>query len=135
MTKKKIIRFDTLYQKEIIWLQWYFKRDKTCPKNTILQQMIIERRLEVGDNQDTILAKYTAIQKALDAIVQRTDEDVLLTIKEVYVYRSMNIIGACNEIMHLSETPVYIRLRKWFKEFSDEVFNPEYYKEQLHERN
>ena len=130
MTKKKIIRFDTLYQKEIIWLQWYFKRDKTCPKNTILQQMIIDRRLEVGDNQDTILAKYTAIQKALDAIVQRTDEDVLRTIKEVYVYRSMNIIGACNEIMHLSETPVYIRLRKWFKEFSDEVFNPEYYKEQ-----
>lgn len=135
MTKKKIVRFDTLYQKEIIWLQWYFKRDKTCPKNTILQQMIIERRLEVGDNQDTILAKYTAIQKALDAIVQKTDEDVLRTIKEVYVYRSMNIIGACNEIMHLSETPVYIRLRKWFKEFSDEVFNPEYYKEQLHERN
>lgn len=135
MTKKKIIRFDTLYQKEIVWLQWYFKRDKTCPKNTILQQMIIERRLEVGDKQDTILAKYTAIQKALDAIVQKTDEDVLRTIKEVYVYRSMNIIGACNEIMHLSETPVYIRLRKWFKEFSDEVFNPEYYKEQLHERN
>lgn len=135
MTKKKIIRFDTLYQKEIIWLQWYFKRDKTCPKNTILQQMIIERRLEVGDNQDTILAKYTAIQKALDAIVQKTDEDVLRTIKEVYVYRSMNIICACNEIMHLSETPVYIRLRKWFKEFSDDVFNPEYYKEQLHERN
>lgn len=130
MTKKKIMRFDTLYQKEIVWLQWYFKRDKTCPKHTVLQQMIIERRMEVDGKQDTILAKYTAIQKALDTIVPRTDEDVLRTIKEVYVYRSMNIIGACHEIMHLSEAPVYIRLRKWFREFSDEVFNPEYYKEQ-----
>lgn len=130
MTKKKIMRFDTLYQKEIVWLQWYFKRDKTCPKHTVLQQMIIERRQEVDGKKDTILAKYIAIQKALDTIVPRTDEDVLRTIKEVYVYRSMNIIGACHEIMYLSEAPVYIRLRKWFREFSDEVFNPEYYKEQ-----
>ena len=124
------MRFDTLYQKEIIWLQWYFKRDKNCPKNTVLQQMIIERRLEVNDQQDTLLAKYIAIQKALDKIVTETEEDVLKTIKEVYVFRSMNIIGACHHIMHLSEAPVYIRLRKWFREFSDEVFNPEYYKEQ-----
>lgn len=130
MTKKKIMRFDTLYQKEIVWLQWYFKRDKNHPKLTVLQQMIVERCLEADGKQDIILAKYTAIQKALDTIVPRTDEDVLRTIKEVYVYRSMNIIGACHEIMYLSEAPVYIRLRKWFREFSDEVFNPEYYKEQ-----
>ena len=85
MTKKKIMRFDTLYQKEIVWLQWYFKRDKNHPKRTVLQQMIVERYLEVDGKQDTVLAKYTAIQKALDTIVPRTDEDVLRTIKEVYV--------------------------------------------------
>lgn len=153
MTQKKVFRIDTVYRKELEWLRWYYKRDSRNPKRTILEQHIADRietlespyhatdangtikrngngrkseaeRVLVAKENDTKLAKYLTIQRALDDITERTDAALLTAIKEVYVYRSINLIGAASRYMFVSERTAYYRVKEWLEEFSDELFNP-----------
>lgn len=153
MTQKKVFRIDTVYRKELEWLRWYYKRDSRNPKRTILEQHIADRiemlespyhatdangtikrsgkgrkseaeRVLVAKENDTKLSKYLTIKRALDDITERTDAPFLTAIKEVYVYRSINLIGAASRYMFVSERTAYYRVKEWLEEFSDELFNP-----------
>lgn len=153
MTQKKVFRIDTVYRKELEWLRWYYKRDSRNPKRTILEQHIADRietlespyhstdangtikrsgkgrkseaeRVLVAKENDTKLSKYLTIKRALDDITERTDAALLTAIKEVYVYRSINLIGAASRYMFVSERTAYYRVKEWLEEFSDELFNP-----------
>lgn len=153
MTQKKVFRIDTVYRKEIEWLRWYYKRDSRNPKRTILEQHIADRvetlespyhatdangtikrngngrkseaeRVLVAKENDTKLSKFLTIKRALDDITERTDAALLTAIKEVYVYRSINLIGAASRYMFVSERTAYYRVKEWLEEFSDELFNP-----------
>lgn len=153
MTQKNVFRIDTVYRKEIEWLRWYYKRDSRNPKRTILEQHIADRvetlespyhatdangtikrsgngrkseveRVLVAKENDTKLSKYLTIKRALDDITERTDAALLTSIKEVYVYRSINLIGAASRYMFVSERTAYYRVKEWLEEFSDELFNP-----------
>lgn len=153
MTQKKVFRIDTVYRKEIEWLRWYYRRDSRNPKRTILEQHIADRvetlespyhatdangtikrsgngrkseaeRVLVAKENDTKLSKYLTIKRALDDITERTDAALLTAIKEVYVYRSINLIGAASRYMFVSERTAYYRVKEWLEEFSDELFNP-----------
>lgn len=153
MTQKKVFRIDTVYRKELEWLRWYYRRDSRNPKRTILEQHIADRietlespyhatdangtikrngngrkseaeRVLVAKENDTKLSKYLTIKRALDDITERTDAPLLTAIKEVYVYRSINLIGAASRYMFVSERTAYYRVKEWLEEFSDELFNP-----------
>lgn len=153
MTQKKVFRIDTAYRKELEWLRWYYKRDSRNPKRTILEQHIADRietlespyhatdangtikrswngrkseaeRVLVAKENDTKLSKYLTIKRALDDITERTDKPLLMAIKEVYVYRSINLIGAASRYMFVSERTAYYKVKEWLEEFSDELFNP-----------
>lgn len=153
MTQKKVFRIDTAYRKELEWLRWYYKRDSRNPKRTILEQHIADRietlespyhatdangtikrsgngrkseaeRVLVAKENDAKLSKYLTIKRALDDITERTDAALLTAIKEVYVYRSINLIGAASRYMFVSERTAYYRVKEWLEEFSDELFNP-----------
>ena len=39
--------------------------------------------------------KYNTIKQITDIRVQTSEDDVLQTVKEVYVYNRINVIGAC----------------------------------------
>lgn len=153
MTQKKVFRIDTVYRKELEWLRWYYKRDSRNPKRTILEQHIADRietlespyhatdangtikrsgkgrkseaeRVLVAKENDTKLSKYLTIKRALDDITECTDAPLLTAIKEVYVYRSINLIGAASRYMFVSERTAYYKVKEWLEEFSDELFNP-----------
>lgn len=119
MTKKKIERIDVMYRKEITWLKWYFLRDKKNPKNTILEQKIEQA---IADEQEFSAKKYMTIKRALDNINSATSDGVLKVIKEVYVFKSINVIGACQKYLFLSQTACYNLLNRWFKQLEDEIF-------------
>lgn len=38
MTKKKIERISVIHREKILWLKWYFMRDKEQPKYSILER-------------------------------------------------------------------------------------------------
>lgn len=48
---------------------------------------------------------------------------MLETIKEVYVYNHINIIGAAQRILYLSQSVAYTKLNKWFETYSDLYFS------------
>ena len=72
MTKPKGAYFLNVYKKEIIWLEWYFKRDKVNPKNTKLEQLIEDAGKNLhkdnGSYQDNYieLKKFRFIKLVLD---------------------------------------------------------------------
>ncbi|MEZ7606702.1 hypothetical protein [Streptococcus sp. 27098_8_113] len=114
MTKKKIERLSVIHRREIIWLKWYFLRDKENPKKTILEQKIHKSFLDNKLDK----AKFLVNLKTVTAeFVEKSDEKILKTIKEVYVYENLNVIGACQEILYLSPSPAYNHLNKWFDKY------------------
>ena len=154
MTRKKVDRIDTTYCKEITWLGWYYWRDRANPKRTQLEQMIADRvetlespyhntdsnrdirggavsknsqaeRILFDKESDVQLAKYQTIKDALDHLTAKTDPSLLIALKEVYVYRNINLTGAAARYMHVAERTAYYHVRAWFEEFSDDIFNPQ----------
>lgn len=111
MTKKKIERLSVIHSREITWLKWYFLRDKKTPKKTILEQKIHESFLQ-NNTEEAIF--FVNLNTVTAEIVQKSDKKLLKTIKEVYVYKNINVIGACQKILYLSPTQAYIHLNKWF---------------------
>lgn len=155
MTRRQVDRIDTTYCKEITWLGWYYKRDKANPKRTQLEQMIADRvetlespyhytdsnlnnkggaasknsqaeRVLFAKERDVKLAKYRTIKDALDHLTAKTDPSLLVALKEVYVYRNINLTGAATRYMHVAERTAYYHVRAWFEEFSDDIFNPQH---------
>lgn len=111
MTKKKIERLSVIHRREITWLKWYFLRDKKNPKKTILEQKIHESFLQ-NNIEEAIF--FVNLNTVTAEIVQKSDKKLLKTIKEVYVYENINVIGACQKILYLSPSPAYTHLNKWF---------------------
>lgn len=90
MTKKKIERISVIHREKILWLKWYFMRDKEQPKYSVLER----KMFDAAKNQDMLAyQKYATIKQITDIRVQTSPEDMLETIKEVYVYNHINIIG------------------------------------------
>ncbi|WP_394405116.1 hypothetical protein [Streptococcus sp. 20-1249] len=120
MTKKKIERISVIHREKILWLKWYFMRDKEQPKYSVL-----ERKMFDADKNQDMLAykKYATIKQITDIRVQTSPEDMLETIKEVYVYNHINIIGAAQRILYLSQSVAYTKLNKWFETYSDLYFS------------
>lgn len=114
MTKKKIERLSVIHRREINWLKWYFLRDKKKPKKTILEQKIHEAFLENNLEQSAFLVN---LKMVTDDYIKKSDEQLLKAIKEVYVYESINVIGACQKILYLSPSPAYSYINKWFDNY------------------
>ena len=114
MTKKKIERLSVIHRREINWLKWYFLKDKNNPKKTILEQKIHKSFL---DNKLDKAIFLVNLKTVTTEFVEKTDEKILKTIKEVYVYENLNVIGACQEILYLSPSPAYNHLNEWFYKY------------------
>lgn len=114
MTKKKIERLSVIHRREINWLKWYFLRDKKNPKKTILEQKIHEAFLENDVEQSVFLVNLKSVT---DEYIKISDRKMLKTIKEVYVYESMNVIGACQKILYLSPSSAYSHINRWFDKY------------------
>ncbi|HEL1741091.1 TPA: hypothetical protein U1W16_000534 [Streptococcus suis] len=111
MTKKKIDRLSVIHRREITWLKWYFLRDKKNPKKTVLEQMIHDSFMKNDTDQATFLVNLKLVTSEH---VENSEEKLIETIKEVYVYENINVIGACQKILFLSPSPAYTHLNKWF---------------------
>lgn len=111
MTKKKIERLSVIHRREITWLKWYFLRDKNNPKKTVLEQMIHDSFMKNDTDQATFLVNLKLVTSEH---VENSEEKLIETIKEVYVYENINVIGACQKILFLSPSPAYTHLNKWF---------------------
>lgn len=114
MTKKKIERLSVIHRREINWLKWYFLRDKKNPKKTILEQKIHEAFLENDVEQSVFLVNLKSVT---DEYIKISDWKMLKTIKEVYVYESLNVIGACQKILYLSPSSAYSHINRWFDKY------------------
>lgn len=114
MTKKKIERLSVIHRREINWLKWYFLRDKKNPKKTILEQKIHEAFLENDVEQSVFLVNLKSVT---DEYIKISDQKMLKTIKEVYVYESLNVIGACQKILYLSPSSAYSHINRWFDKY------------------
>ncbi|MGT2896260.1 hypothetical protein ACVRZR_07780 [Streptococcus entericus] len=119
MTKKKVDRLSVTHRREIRWLQWYFLKDKTQPNKTILESKI-ENAMLLSNFSDA--KRYIAIKTITASILEITDEPIIRTIKEVFVFQRMNMIGACQRILYLSPTAAYNRLTDWFNAYFDKLF-------------
>lgn len=114
MTKKKIERLSVIHRREINWLKWYFLRDKKNPKKTILEQKIHEAFLENDIEQSVFLVNLKSVT---DEYIKMSERRMLKTIKEVYVYENLNVIGACQKILYLSPTQAYSHINRWFDKY------------------
>lgn len=114
MTKKKTEKLSVTHSREISWLKWYFLRDKTNPKKTVLEQKIHDSFLNKKTDE---AAFYVNLKIVTSEVISHTDDKLLQTIKEVYVYENINVIGACQTILFLSPTPAYIHLNRWFDNY------------------
>ncbi len=120
MTKKKIERISVIHREKILWLKWYFLRDKGNPKYSVLER----KMLDAAENHDMLAyKKYSTIKQITDIRVQTSETDILEAVKEVYVYNRMNVIGACQRILFVSQSPAYTKLNKWFETYSDLYFS------------
>lgn len=120
MTKKKVDRLSVTHRREIRWLQWYFLKDKENPTKTVLE-VKIEKAMLAGDLSNA--KKYVAIKLITSSILEETDEPIKKTLKEVFVFRRMNMIGACHRILYLSPTAAYNHLTDWFNSYFDKLFD------------
>ena len=114
VTKKKIDRLSINHSREINWLKWYFLRDKKNPKKTVLEKKIHEAFLENNFEKAGFL---TNLRSTTEEYIEKSDELLLETVKEVYVYNHMNVIGACQRILFLSQSSAYTKLNKWFDDY------------------
>lgn len=120
MPKKKIERISVIHREKILWLKWYFMRDKENPKYSMLER----KMFDAAKKQDLLAyKKYTTIKQITDIRVQTSEDDFLTAIKEVYVYNHMNVIGACQRILFVSQSSAYNKLNKWFETYSDLYFS------------
>ena len=114
MTKKKIDRLSINHSREINWLKWYFLRDKKNLKKTVLEKKIHEAFLENNFEKAGFL---TNLRSTTEEYIEKSDELLLETVKEVYVYNHMNVIGACQRILFLSQSSAYTKLNKWIDDY------------------
>lgn len=114
MTKKKIERLSVIHRREINWLKLYFLRDKNNPQKSQLEQKIHDSFINNDIQQATFLVNLKAVTAE---IVQQTDKRTIEAIKEVYVYENVNVIGACQKILYLSQSSAYVHLNKWFDNY------------------
>ncbi len=120
MTRKKIDRISVIYREKIVWLQWYFLKDKEDKRYTILEKKLFDS----AKNRDLLAyQKYSTIKQIIDIRIQTSNEDILKAVKEVYVYKRTNVIGACQNILYLSPTAAYNHLNAWFNVYSDLYFS------------
>lgn len=77
---------------------------------------VLERKMFDAAKNQKMLAyqKYVTIKQITDIRVQTSEVSILEAIKEVYVYNHMNVIGACQRILFISQSPAYDKLNKWF---------------------
>lgn len=95
-------------------------RDKEQPKYSILER----KMFDAAKNQDMLAyQKYATIKQITDIRVKTSEADILEAVKEVYVYNHMNVIGACQRILFISQSPAYDKLNKWFDTYSDLYFS------------
>lgn len=120
MPKKKIERISIIHREKILWLKWYFMRDKENPKYSVLER----KMFDAAKKQDLLAyKKYATIKQITDIRVLTSEDDILEAVKEVYVYNRMNVIGACQRILFVTQSPAYTKLNKWFEIYSDLYFS------------
>ncbi|RGC38196.1 hypothetical protein [Streptococcus gallolyticus] len=136
---------------EILWLQRYFKRSHTNPNNSQLEQMIVDRRLELfypyQDNdinsgfktnkkstpealkrleleeQDNLLKIYKTWLTAIEKHVKTSDANVVKVVREVFVNKYMNVDGAGRKYLNYSKTRTYEIIYEWLQELNIIFFN------------
>lgn len=120
MTKKKSERISVMHRDKILWLKWYFLKDKENPNYSVLER----KMFDAVKNRDLLAyQKYATIKRMTDIMVQTSDETLLKVVKDVYVYNYMNVVGACQKILFMTPSPAYERLNKWFDTYSDLYFS------------
>ncbi|UWM90923.1 hypothetical protein ACG3JJ_01120 [Streptococcus parauberis] len=120
MTKNRLDKFSTTYRKEIIWLRWYFMRDKRDPSLTILEKKISDC---ISYRDYRTYNKFSAISKIISEMIDKTDDRMVIALKEIYVYKNISVIGAAQSILFLSQTQAYVHIRGWFEEFENCLFD------------
>lgn len=120
MTKNKLDNFSITYRKEIVWLRWYFLRDKKRPGMTMLESKIDDC---ITYNDYRTYRKFNTISKIISEMIEKTDDKMVKALKEVYVYRNVSVIGAAQSILFLSQTQAYVHIRGWFEEFENCLFD------------
>lgn len=48
---------------------------------------------------------------------------MLVAVTEVYVFRTISVIGAAQSILFLSQTQAYVHIKRWFIEFEMQLFD------------
>lgn len=114
MAKRKIERIAVIYRRKIIWLKWYFLRDKTNSNKTILEQKIQDCFLE-NNNEDAMF--YVNLNTVTSEVISKTDESLVRVLKEVYVYEDMDVMDACQNVLFLSSLKAYNYLDEWFDRY------------------
>lgn len=120
MTKNKLDNFSITYRKEIVWLRWYFLRDKKRPGMTMLESKINDC---IAYKDYRTYRKFNTIKIIINEMIDKTDNNMMRALKEIYVYRNLSVIGAAQSILFLSQTQAYVHIRGWFEEFENCLFD------------
>ncbi|MCK1234984.1 hypothetical protein [Streptococcus uberis] len=112
--------FSIIYKKEIEWLKWYFTRDKLNPTKSILETKI-DNCKTMNDHRS--FKKFSTIKKVIDNTINITEPEMLVAVTEVYVFRTISVIGAAQSILFLSQTQAYVHIKRWFIEFEMQLFD------------
>lgn len=119
MAKKKIERLSVIHRREIIWLKWYYSRDKNNPSQTVLERKIKEAFK--AQNKDKALF-YVNLKSATDRQIATTPANIVEAIKKVFVYEELNVVGAGQRILFLGHTASYKLLNRWFDDYFQETY-------------
>lgn len=139
------------FSTEILWLKRYFKRSHINPKNSCLEQMIIDRKQELFypcqdsdinsgfktnkrstpealkrlelEEQDSLLKIYQTWLSAIEKHLKASDTNVVRAVKESLVLKYMNVEGAGNKYLHYSKGRTYEIMYQWLRELNIIFFN------------
>lgn len=118
MTKKRIDRLSVIHRREILWLKWYFLRDKENPSQTVLEKKIKDSLFK----KDGQASFFVNLKLSTTRMIDKSDERLIKAIKKVYVFEEMNVIGACQFILFRSQTSSYSLINKWFDDYFMETY-------------
>lgn len=89
-------------------------KDTCNPQKTVFEQKIHNCFLE-DHREDAVF--YVNLNTVTSEVISRTDESLVRVLKEVYVYETMNVIGASQRIYYRSPNRTYKHLNNWFDNY------------------
>lgn len=95
-------------------------------KGTQVEHSSLAERLVIRKESDKILRRYLIWRDKTTEYIASSDMDILLTIKDVYIYRKLNVVGAAFKHLHVSERTAYRKINQWFEGYKDAIWFNDY---------